>query len=394
MIEPPILIYREGEAPPDDPVLLFVSDAEVSVPLDDRGTPSGADEAAFNVSLSASPSEAVTVTYRVAPAAESQLVDANELVGSLTFQPGGPLQQTVRVAVLPDRSIVDADPPPFYPAASFDAPDTLAEAQDFVANPLVADYAGLSDLAYARPGTPSVEGYDLRERISGDFAADVRVANKDVSLEVTGVSGPATVADGSGVGTIRDFVVAMRGTDTGSLFYLVANLISDAGFIPEIGTAILASFVQRLETVIDGLRAEFPLADIDLTGHSLGGGVAQIVGRNTGLDTVTFNAPEIAPSIFRFLPPTEAGLDTVPQYSNIVNIRSGTDIVSALPLGDHLGAEIVVEGVTGTSFFDLSGHSITPLAAELRSGATVWGLSTNDGRPPLLAPEADNVFFF
>jgi len=111
-----------------------------------------------------------------------------------------------------------------------------------------------------------------------------------------------------------NIVVAVRGTGTdfGNLgtkvSTLSSNVISDFGFgtaicgqigIPPCSSVGLNDVVSQGVRFLNNISTKYLDSEntIILTGHSLGGGVAQILGNATGFDTVGFNAPKVATAI-------------------------------------------------------------------------------------------------
>lgn len=124
--------------------------------------------------------------------------------------------------------------------------------------PTISDYARMSSGAYDR--SPSVPRWT---------AADPMYEPN---------SGLRTViyTDGS------VFVVAFRGTDNAS------DLVEDAQLTFGMNTAMYPIG----EAIVAGVQNNN--APVYVTGHSLGGAVAQVVGSRMGLPFVTFNAPGVA----------------------------------------------------------------------------------------------------
>ena len=70
----------------------------------------------------------------------------------------------------------------------------------------------------------------------------------------------------------------------------------------------------------------YPTATISVTGHSLGGALADYLGAETGFQTVTFNAPGIIGLV-----------DTSVTSSNITNYVMANDIVGTYNYDQHIG---------------------------------------------------------
>jgi hypothetical protein len=74
-------------------------------------------------------------------------------------------------------------------------------------------------------------------------------------------------------------------------------------------------------------------ANIEITGHSLGGALAQLVGSHTGKNTVTFNAPGV-------FPVAQKDPLTFSHYNNITNYTIMNDIAGSF--STHIGATFYI----------------------------------------------------
>lgn len=166
------------------------------------------------------------------------------------------------------------------------------------------------------------------------------------------------------------FVVAFRGTDNTS------DLVEDAQLTFAINTAMYPIG----EAVAAGAGSHGP---VYVTGHSLGGAVAQVVGSRMGLPFVTFNAPGVAliasrnlwqtnPLAFQarafgaavsaITDPGQAYRDARAAFSiaNGKNYRLSTDVVSGT--GVHYGDVITLPAGTANP---LTAHGIATMIGVL-----------------------------
>jgi hypothetical protein len=94
-------------------------------------------------------------------------------------------------------------------------------------------------------------------------------------------------------------VIAIRGSVASPLLFSFKNWTTDiASFgtgIPSAGfDTMVAGASNYLAQIVAKLQTEHPDANITLTGHSLGGAIAQVLGEASGYTTETFNAPGAA----------------------------------------------------------------------------------------------------
>ena len=90
----------------------------------------------------------------------------------------------------------------------------------------------------------------------------------------------------------NQIVLAIRGTETQKgLAILAKNALADESFRTGTVTADLSSFVSQAANLLATIRSDNPYAEITITGHSLGGAIAQLLGDASGYPTVVFNAP-------------------------------------------------------------------------------------------------------
>jgi putative lipase involved disintegration of autophagic bodies len=131
-------------------------------------------------------------------------------------------------------------------------------------------------------------------------------------------------------------VLAFRGTDEG--YDVVPDLLAFAGQVPN-------QYPNAERALRLARRALAPRAKLALTGQSLGGGLASLLGAKRGIPAAVFNAPGMSRSYAASL-----GLSAIPVFGqmlgmtawmaadtdNIINIRATGDVVS-LGTGPRLG---------------------------------------------------------
>ena len=130
----------------------------------------------------------------------------------------------------------------------------------------------------------------------------------------------------------KDVVIAYRGTDTnrGTTETAKDFLKSD---IP-MGVSFLPSQTVDARNFYEQIKKDFPNQNIILTGHSLGGSLAQIVGSETGEKTVTFEAYGI-----------KNAMDMNAKYSdNITNYGNANDPVFMANVDNQIGKTFVTNG--------------------------------------------------
>merc|ERR1712048_1364303 len=77
------------------------------------------------------------------------------------------------------------------------------------------------------------------------------------------------------------------------------------------------------------------MGDIVLTGHSLGGGVAQVIGSRLGVSTLVFSSPGVGYSVKRFgmlKEDTMNGHAVQAAESKVVNVVPALDVVPRVDL--------------------------------------------------------------
>lgn len=183
-------------------------------------------------------------------------------------------------------------------------------------------------------------------------------------------------------------VLAFEGTRTSTLANFGSDFWADvASFTSGSPSADFLNYVQTGASALQALLSAYPDAKVTLTGHSLGGAVAQILGEASGEPTTVFNAPG-AEELYGAsqIQSAVSGLTALGQAGTGVNdnYRVQGDVVSML--GTPIGTTLTV--VTSTAppdsiFYFLTNHSVgTTVVNELNAGdATV-----SDGQIDSLTP--------
>lgn len=177
-------------------------------------------------------------------------------------------------------------------------------------------------------------------------------------------------------------VVAFRGTNLSK-----ADLGGSAGDVAAdamLGIGMNTSHFGQAEDFVERLQAR---GQVTLTGHSLGGAIAQIVGNRGRLPFATFNAPGVAvvasrnmvsegvlaTTVLRLggallssaMHPVQAWRDVRSTFYKVagVNVRLTNDLVSMI--GVHYGKVLAVPGTRA-----LPEHSIDTVVAVLETNPT------------------------
>lgn len=188
--------------------------------------------------------------------------------------------------------------------------------------------AMLSNLAY-QPATAIMTG-NLATGFSIPPGYEV-ASNSGATLETGTPDGFHAIAFQGPDG----IVVAFQGTSD------MMQVWTDSGFAGTgPGVALLNSYYSVASTFLDSVRqyAQTVGLSVHLTGHSLGGAIAQMLGNQTGLDTVTFNAPGA-----KLFMQSQGILNATTTNANIRNYRMAGDVISLTPgIDSQLGEVITV----------------------------------------------------
>ena len=143
--------------------------------------------------------------------------------------------------------------------------------------------------------------------------------------------------------TNGEYVFASRGTEKSSLCDLSADFQMAVGQNQQMADA--RQFLQQAKQQI--MSDGGSLANLSLTGHSLGGSITQVLaGENPSLRATTFNAYGVSNIV--------SGGD----YSNLTNHVLSTDPVSVLPGSKMVGETLMYQDPSFGSLNSLSAHGI------------------------------------
>lgn len=214
-------------------------------------------------------------------------------------------------------------------------------------------------------------------------------------------AGPSTqVANGEGTMTAfirsgqnggkEQIVVSFQGTAT------IQDAIRDASFTG-VYNQLLVNYLGTAANFLADVRADHPNADFTLTGHSLGGAVASILGAVAGVDAYTFNAPgtvgvisQSNRAILQSLTNVSGSLAT--NGSGLQEYRDYGDIVSLI--GQHpADSEHTVIGrdssvtlaVVPTACITVC-HDINTLISSINTGTIVPGIEAAIGNRAVVFP--------
>ncbi|MCB1206574.1 MAG: hypothetical protein KDN18_20105 [Verrucomicrobiae bacterium] len=220
----------------------------------------------------------------------------------------------------------------------------------------------------AEGSTTGQPGYSRRNFQNSALASDSAYFGKDENGQITGQKNYASLErikdidgqDGFQASVFRDrktneLYIGVRGTDT--------NESEDRNFKSDLKADVNIAFqggkyfnsqVAQADSLYKQIQEDYPGEKINITGHSLGGAVAQVIGAKHGIPTQTFNAPGMKTYI-------QENVDGA-QTTNIVNHQRKSDLVSNadnLTLGaltsENVGTVVQWGSVNDT--FDVRGQN-------------------------------------
>ena len=184
----------------------------------------------------------------------------------------------------------------------------------------------------------------LTDTINGNASSVVGYSEIPLA-HPTATSGFSAKAFGNSVG---DRIVLAIVADDDPLDYLGI----DAPFLQSQPSDALINYVGYAVAIVQDLATRFPGAEITLTGHSLGGAIAQLIASASGVNATTFNAPGVA----QFLPYFKTSLASLPVLRTpsgareITNLRAYGDLVSTV--GTQVGATLTLVSTFSDSLID------------------------------------------
>jgi len=172
---------------------------------------------------------------------------------------------------------------------------------------------------------------------------------KGGSLTSSGFQGRVFVSPDS-----KEAVIAYKGTKPSQASDLVADMKLAMGFIP-------TQAKDALKATVDWTK-QLGNKNFLITGHSLGGALAQVVGLQTGINFVTFNAPGMQNQSKGL----SSSQSSTGKPGKGLNLRTGGSFAPIAALGKHIGEVEIFEDAN-------SGHSITIFVDYLKQNSKSGG---------------------
>ncbi len=117
----------------------------------------------------------------------------------------------------------------------------------------------------------------------------------------------------------NNIILSFAGTEPPSTGDLVSDLQMGIGFLPD--------QLKDAKTIYDRLKGSNQNANITVTGHSLGGSLAQMVGAISGEKVVTFDPYGIKHLLGRLNKKYNLNLDSTSTFDNITNYKASNDLL-------------------------------------------------------------------
>jgi len=155
-----------------------------------------------------------------------------------------------------------------------------------------------------------------------------------------------------------DVIVGCCGTNPGQ----IGKFVSDIGADIKIGVHILPNQCSSAREMVKVAKSIAGGRKVSVTGHSLGGGLAQVCAVWEGVPFVSFNAPAMKLTlqaakinIFKPMMMLRTIQSQSPSVTSGLNFRIEGDIVSSKVLGDHVGT--IVKLNNPRALHDNSAHA-------------------------------------
>jgi hypothetical protein len=256
---------------------------------------------------------------------------------------GSPLQQGLSITI---AHIIHASPnreasaqlvkalQPYFPGPTFQNDARMA----YESCNLINDTLGYG---FRCPATTQFVDYDSKEPLEAALAKmsaatyKIGVVGKTVDPVIDGFSlvGTPIVKDYGFAGLVyaKDdmIVMAIRGTQLNIAGQAIRNLSADYAFLSWTNGVMLGELSGAVE-LLARIHEVYPNAHVYLTGHSLGGTVAQLLAAETSLPTATFDAPGAGTFA------TDALLALAPL--DHVRFASSGKIVNYVTMGDYISS--------------------------------------------------------
>ena len=233
-----------------------------------------------------------------------------------------------------------------YVLADFLDTSVAAEDVKFSLDNIVAN-SELSSLPSIKPTVEQLALFSLAA-YTGKFSV-AGYSNIDLSSADSGL-----IEAVAGVSLNNEYVVlSFKGTD----FSNIEDLKADASFLTPSGAATseFKEYTYSAASILKYVYEMYPDADIILTGHSLGGAIAQVLGDVSGISAVSFNAPGPGQALeyFDFANKIESIVGNICSDTNneIINYRIYGDIVSTL--GNQVGNTVTFQSSIPKYLVDL-----------------------------------------
>jgi hypothetical protein len=166
-------------------------------------------------------------------------------------------------------------------------------------------------------------------------------------------------------------ILAFAGTDPGSL----QDWLADAAFVHY--NDVLKPYMMEAVNDFKALTLQYPNAEIEFTGHSLGGAIAQIMADATGLNATVFDSPGVKGLNFSdelaFLPNSSVSNPS----QSITNYRIYGDLVSTAGTQLEKTETIIYKSDIDENLinnfpamFMFANHHLSMLEQKIRTNAT------------------------